>query len=1854
MKFEAFDAESSLHSIAWTLFATDNRGAIIPTPLVFGEGIKVKTATSSHSGCRHGADACCTAFADECAEQQYMVDMSSVHGGTPKGQHKQRFVVRVQVSNHAGLAEAADFSFLIDATAPEPGTVVDTFGSSVHDVDFSATGRWQTNWDHFREPETSIVAYRIDIAKQCPPVGTPLSSHSVVAATRSHATDVTQFGPGLYFAAVYAQNSAGLWSDPACSDGVSYDKSGLKVATMWCSHMFTAPGLISHADVVWSVDQRMRVRRAPQGCSSDAKAVGSLLGFQLEPDAAPGECNLAPWSGEIAQGLSGQVNCSFTLDSHGDEVRSFAMGVSRVGATHVGEESWIVGATTTHGLTTDVVLRDARITNDLQFHLVVEAVKHNGVSTQASFGPVVVDSSSDFVTNVHLEFDGEGSMVLQWEDSHVGLAAQGALTQVQIISGDGGEVVPVFVVTPAVQKRMECSAKPEKEGVFCLSMPTWPATPAENMLGVVQSCSVVGRCAAAKSALIAVPEDLRPDVVIDLAPSLRWPPEGPLPDVGDDVDCHSNQRELTVLLPHVRGSRIHDVQVAVGMTPGGEGVMRLSGASDTVKINDAVPNHLLIRVQHLSLQLGNRYYVTVVVGNNRVVTDGVAIVPSDEPPLDVAFLRDGPGCLHVSPVASVAMAFPSHGSHQVFASESISLVVPRRVHTITASGDALPGSAVVCWGDSCVSLAEEEAFGEGVAGVLQGQLAAPAKPAAITVTLPKSHNRDIHWVLRDCVSDWHTLDYSATFVAATLHVGRAGQAYKTQMASAMWSVEGRQRGSLEYTAIVQPVIAHHLEQPLVHQLAQPLAAGTTVRSRVKLCFSCAGTLIAGASDCVGPTLVSKGFVVASPAAPDAQGATAMVEQSSEGRFNLTVSFSPFSVDATGSGRYSLAASSSPGGELLMEWIDFSKGGGETHVTLATRLSQEATHAVLAGAPLWALVRGYTDAGHWTELSLQASTPRFQRSLVLDQSPDADGDVNFVRTTKTLRASWHGMVAGKEGFQWAVSTTRSFSGCDQPTSLACGTTEDFHAVATNLDLVPGQRFYFCVKSGATVACSDGAVPDLSPPTFNGQVQFLPLTAAARSGGAFQSNRKHVFLTWSGFTDLDEQEESGFGGISHYIVTLGTQPGVADLCAARKFTATNSALLAVDSSLPLGTPIYATVTAFDFVGWTVKGTSLTPLVTDVTPPTPGVVFASFDRPSNSTGTVLLVRLHWTGFADEESGVWAFHWKVTTGAAGGASGVESGDQGATSFALDHVPDGHQLLVSVLAVNNAGLSTQALAGPFRVDLSPPAPRTPFLVFNGKPSSRTAWANLTGLDVGWPPFEERHSTLWGYEVSVTTAMDHESSSGHVLHPWEKVGVALKAQIRGLALAAGERIIVRVRGCNSQGMCSIGELGVTLDDSPPHAGRVRDGIEGADVDVVSSADTVSATWVDFVDMESGVVEYSWWAGSSPGAADVFKRTAVALASSASRHVTLAHGQRVFVTVEAVNPAGLSVRVSSDGFVVDLTEPSVVSQPTFVPIGAPTNLCPTCAPAQPSVSTIKGIWEAEDKESPALHHTWSLQTTEGARVGQMQESAAEPCRPQCSGGHGVGCRASSQGGLLANLRLQDGDRLEFVLSVCNEGGLCRQAHSNVLTIDSTPPGPGWVSDAACTAGGKALFVEWVGFDEPHSDLARATLRVGTEFGLGDVGTTVISDPKVTSGTVPVDGLTRGKAYFVSITKTNAAGLETTADASLTVGDNCDVTLEQHTCTPGGCSSHPLCACHGTYGSCPPDNPRPCKEVSTGFPQASVQVTWMGGSLTGNTGVQPMYDLVGFSAKHVTQFYTEVALEQVVQVRNTRPAASLLPL
>jgi len=389
----------------------------------------------------------------------------------------------------------------------------------------------------------------------------------------------------------------------------------------------------------------------------------------------------------------------------------------------------------------------------------------------------------------------------------------------------------------------------------------------------------------------------------------------------------------------------------------------------------------------------------------------------------------------------------------------------------------------------------------------------------------------------------------------------------------------------------------------------------------------------------------------------------------------------------------------------------------------------------------------------------------------------------------------------------------------------------------------------------------------------------------------------------------------------------------------------------------------------------------------------------------------------------------------------------------------------------------------------------------------------------GHPPAT---SAVRGYEYAVGTAPGRTDTV-----PWTDAGLATSAVATGLRLARGVVYFASVRATDQAGLTSTATTrpGVMVDDTPPTGGQVTDII----VSPTKAGLVVAARWTPVTDEESGLATVEWAVGTQPYVTDLaaFAPVGDAGDEGATRVVPgLVSGQRFFVTVRAINHAGLHSTTTSPEAIAEYTPPV----PAAVFDGA---VGSGDVDYQASTTRAAVHWLPFAEPHTAITgYAWCLGTVAGDCDVKGYESA------------GVGHEAA------ADLALDVGVRYFASVRGCNSAGLCAVGSSDGFMVDDTPPVLGLVmdglrgEDVAFVGTDSVLAAHWAGFHDPQTGVLAYAWCAGTAAGECDIVDWQDAYQREEAVLLlPASGHLKPKAdVYVTVRATNWAGLAATASSN----------------------------------------------------------------------------------------------------------------
>ncbi|CAC5375030.1 unnamed protein product [Mytilus coruscus] len=383
--------------------------------------------------------------------------------------------------------------------------------------------------------------------------------------------------------------------------------------------------------------------------------------------------------------------------------------------------------------------------------------------------------------------------------------------------------------------------------------------------------------------------------------------------------------------------------------------------------------------------------------------------------------------------------------------------------------------------------------------------------------------------------------------------------------------------------------------------------------------------------------------------------------------------------------------------------------------------------------------------------------------------------------------------------------------------------------------------------------------------------------------YQSTRNYLTAKWFGF--VDSQSE-----INHYVIRAGTSRGSGDLYPPTSLTSFDMVLLTdLPNQLPLNHRIYITIRAYNKAGLYSESIS-SGFIVDISAP------VIIKKPS-------------------------------------LSGLD-------------FPDGGLYYIKLIVCNGARICTESESDSIMVDTTPPTSGM-FAVstyhaanlqrhtlgsmswllkrfhHSGKMTSILSYPALYTLSYGKMFFMAKVGSVQKFNLYISTF-----KRGADLH---RVNIDIDSSldavnISRLTMSPGIVYYSNVVAYTFSGLQTVvSSDGIMVDSSSPISGIVYDGLGLHDIKYQNKSDIASASWHGFTDTESGVIKYTWCAGTNrnDGNCDIvpWKNIGMHTSVSTSLQNHINNGQIIYHKSIATDRVGHTTDITpSYGVTIDTTPP----------------------------------------------------------------------------------------------------------------------------------------------------------------------------------------------------------------------------------------------------------------------------------------------------------------------------------------------
>ena len=727
-------------------------------------------------------------------------------------------------------------------------------------------------------------------------------------------------------------------------------------------------------------------------------------------------------------------------------------------------------------------------------------------------------------------------------------------------------------------------------------------------------------------------------------------------------------------------------------------------------------------------------------------------------------------------------------------------------------------------------------------------------------------------------------------------------------------------------------------------------------------------------------------------------------------------------------------------------------------------------------------------------------------MALDVSPPRPGKISCRNYCKALAITWTGLHDPQSdvNIKFSVGTSEDVADILPPTTEHVNLT--FNKASVKSILLRGnQTVFFKLVSTNNAGMSTSAtckmIIDLTPPVAG----WVHDGAGAKDVDGIADITKGISASWGGFADYESQ-------ISTYEWAIGSRPGGQELLPFQRVGLNTTATCASCKIVP-GIRYYVAVRAVN------RAMAKTVVVSDgfvldMSPPAiQGVYEGSKYAEIDGLTTKQKLVITWDRFTDTQSRLVSCNleiinapteevvWYLNEIAPSRTSVVVKAD----------LPFGVLLWSKVTCINEADLSSSNTSDGFVLDNTPP---TNGVIHYQK---TVDGQNKTKLVVHLSGFNDPESLLATFDLSV-----HRVDGGVAVFR-NNTELNTTFTFTNIEFESGKRYYVQVVAHNEAGLKTVVKsTPFYYDLTPPTGGPILEGVGAAELNYTSSTTSFSAHWEGFTDAESGIAEYSYAIGTTPGGTQVQTFTVVGQDTSVSGHAKFRHNNKYYFTVRAVNGGGLTSWRYSNGWTVDTTPPI----PKKLYVGSMAHKHQDfLSGKEPVVCSWDNFTDAQ---SPMLSYR--------ACVG------SKPLQCNLAAWQVVGLSTAANFSMLS---LAHGSFVYITVEGTNAAGLAINQTSTRVEIDKTHPLPGMVKDGLlfydidCQPDSQPISAQWSSFTDHESGIVSYAWAVGTnQYSSNLLGWTAVG--KATSASVNTTIITaQTEVIFVSVRAYNGAGLSTAA-------------------------------------------------------------------------------------------------------------------
>lgn len=781
--------------------------------------------------------------------------------------------------------------------------------------------------------------------------------------------------------------------------------------------------------------------------------------------------------------------------------------------------------------------------------------------------------------------------------------------------------------------------------------------------------------------------------------------------------------------------------------------------------------------------------------------------------------------------------------------------------------------------------------------------------------------------------------------------------------------------------------------------------------------------------------------------------------------------------------------------------------------------------------------GYSVEAASDGIAVDATHPVFTGRVIVDGkngSYKGKPDV-YVSSKDILSIKYSGFSdqhSGLDYYEWALKTLDQVS--KPKFSRTPGQRLETSSIIRGLNMQDGTPYRLIVRAfnhaglykdaKSAIIIPDGSAP-IPGKVFDGGSTSIDIN--------FQSDLSIVRGSWENFQEPHT-------GIKQYYYAVGSCNITENYHVTENdFIATSppqsKSFILHNVTLVNGQRYCIKVKAINAAGVQSIVTSSDGFIVDATPPdtrNAEVTDGSEETDIDYQSDTVTISVRWEGIEDRESGIKYYQVGLSRNRAGNPDikPFDNIGKNKTATIRNLALPSEVIYCIVCAVNFAGLRSCKASDGVLIDPTPPKKG---VVYDGKLEPDIDYqSSIRKISANWEGIWDVESRISKFEWCIGSGFNKKGD----IMPYKDVGLATHVDSEvPLNLISRKKYYVHLRVTNQAGgVTQLSSDGVTVDNSPPVASAIWPGTVSENIWLhnipdktffSAKASFIAAYWKHFVEKESELWYYKWAIGTSRCGTQVQPFINIGRVNNCNTtysDLNVREGVKYYVTVMAINRAGLVSTACSDALVIDRTPP----KPGKITTGVSGKLGKRFFTPDEDIAIF---WnDFLDKESGIFNYRVEV-FIPNTKIVVFNETREGYVR-------NVTIKIQKQ---------QNIEESKFRVRVLcsNKANLTSTSISETFIVDSSSPVPGKViisenlkKHKRFQSNTESITTTWEEFRDEQSPITQYEVGVGTSPGHDNVALfkSVGLRNKISLKTL---NLTHAESYYVSVRATNAAGLKT---------------------------------------------------------------------------------------------------------------------